>query len=81
MNIVHHLDANGGFTVGDRDSGITCYAFPTSVYADQAKRDPAATAQEMLTKEVLLICHERQRDEHDKHNWRTIDGHGTRTTG
>jgi hypothetical protein len=46
--IVYELDANGGFTVGDLDTGITCYAYPTSLHAMSAKKHPASVARYML---------------------------------
>ena len=47
MNI-HHIDPAGGFTCGDTDTEHTAYAYPSSVHATAAKRNPAKVAAEML---------------------------------
>jgi len=46
--IKFNLDTDGGFTCGDTATGLTCYAYPSSTYATQAKRKPFSTAVEML---------------------------------
>ena len=51
MSIMYHLDSDGGFSAGDTDTGITAYAYPTSAYANRAKRDPEKVARDMLARE------------------------------
>ena len=48
MTIRYFLDAQGGFTVGDTLTGATCYAYPTSTHATDAKRRACAVAREMI---------------------------------
>lgn len=50
--ILHHLDRKGGFTCGDTESGITSYAYPGSVNATAAKRNPEAIAARMILHET-----------------------------
>lgn len=42
------FDAQGAFIAGCAETGATGYAYPTSSYADAARRNPAATAEEMV---------------------------------
>ena len=45
---IYNLDAQGGFTCGDTETGHTAYAYSSSEHATAAKRDPAKVAVEML---------------------------------
>ena len=47
MPILYRLDAEGGFTVGDTDSGFASYAYPSSPHADAARKNPKRVAAEM----------------------------------
>lgn len=47
--IVHKLLPDGGFVAGDTESRATCYAYPTSIHANMARRAPDKAAREMLT--------------------------------
>lgn len=51
--ILYLLEPHGGFLVGDPASGLTAYAYPTSVYATSAQRQPARVAVDMLRGERL----------------------------
>lgn len=42
------FDAQGAFIAGCAETGATCYAYPSSPHAQDAKRKPAATAEEMV---------------------------------
>lgn len=50
MNPVFH-HSHDGFVALDLDTGITCYAYPTSTYWTAAKKKPASVAREMLGNE------------------------------
>jgi hypothetical protein len=70
-SIVYKLDADGGFTAGDRETGFTSYAYPSSIYAMYAKNDPQATADRMMKVEndlasLRVVESVRQ---HDERNW------------
>lgn len=43
------MTKDGGFRCGDTQTGRTAYAYPTSIRASAARRNPAQTATEMLT--------------------------------
>ncbi len=47
MALIYKLDAHGGFTVGDTDTGATSYAYPTSPHATLARRLPDRVAADM----------------------------------
>jgi hypothetical protein len=51
MSILYKLDAQGGFTCGDTETGRTAYAYPTSISADDAKHDPLRVARRMMKHE------------------------------
>lgn len=73
MNI-HHLDQQGGFTCGDTETMHTAYAYPSSIHARDAKRDPDKAVAEMLRHanylnpllpgDIVARANER--------NWRTL---------
>ena len=50
-NIIFRMLPDGGFIVGDRTTGLTSYAFPTSIYAEAARFWPARAATLMLQQE------------------------------
>lgn len=58
------FDANGGFVCGDRKSGLTAYAYPTSTHARQAKRKPLDVAIVMLSKQPT-----HRPEGYDARNW------------
>ena len=49
--ILYELDEQGGFTVFDERTGLSSYAYPTSVHATAAKRHPASVAKVMARDE------------------------------
>ena len=49
--LLYRLDPEGGFTVGQRESGLASYAYPTSESASHAKGDPATVARDMFERE------------------------------
>ena len=72
---VHHIDDAGGFTVGDTETRNTGYAYPTSVHACEAKRNPDKVAREMLRQanysNPLLPADIVNRA--NKRNWATLE--------
>lgn len=48
MSIVFKLLDDGGFVVGDTDTGRTAYAYPTSPFATKAKKSPVNVAKAMM---------------------------------
>jgi D-alanyl-D-alanine carboxypeptidase len=72
--IKYHLDANGGFTVGDVSTGRTAYAYPSSFYATRAKRSPIVVAAAMLEEaNADKFSYQRIKDEYDARNWAVLD--------
>jgi hypothetical protein len=65
----------GAFVAGDRGSGFTCYAYPTSTYATQAKRNPEKTARLMMRREndSGRLVPEDICKRYDAHNWALLD--------
>lgn len=55
MNITYKHDANGGFTVKLANSNISCYAYPTSIGAIKARKNPEKVAREMMTAELAFL--------------------------
>lgn len=47
MAILSKMDRDGGFTVGDTNTGMTGYAYPTSTHAVAARRKPERVRDEM----------------------------------
>ena len=78
--IIHHLDQQGGFTCGDTETMHTAYAYPSSIHATDAKRDPDKVAAEML-RQMNYLNSRLSRDtvvRANERNWRTL--HNTITT-
>lgn len=46
--IVYLVDGAGAITAGDTASGLANYAYPSSPWAQMARRDPAGVAAEMI---------------------------------
>ncbi len=57
MTILYKFDQNGGFVVGDTETGLTSYAYPTSAAANRAKRDGGRVATSMMANEWPLDRH------------------------
>jgi hypothetical protein len=68
--MIHHgFVQDGGFAAGDSISGVTSYAYPSSFYAQHARRKPGAVAAAMLANEnPSLTC----RKEYDQRNWKKL---------
>lgn len=72
--ILSHLDSQGGFTVGDTDTGATAYAFPTSTHATNAKRQPETVAAKMGKRANDWGTHMTRANEayFHRHNWTVL---------
>jgi hypothetical protein len=68
--IYHTFDAQGGFVAGDPDTGVTVYAYPTSVCVNCARRNPVKTAREMIDSEPMWRG--RFAAEYDEQNWKLL---------
>lgn len=64
----------GGFVAGDTDTGHTSYAYPASIHAKQAKREPAKVAAEMMAgvHQTNPYCYPEVVKTYDAHNWPRI---------
>ena len=51
MTIKYRYCNDGSFVAGETTSFITSYAYPTSPYANESKREPLKTAKAMLASE------------------------------
>jgi hypothetical protein len=78
MNVVFAMINNGGFVAGDRDSGMTSYAYPSSPHALVAKKYPKLVAEDMLGSERMSYRSVPAVKEYDLANWRKLrDAHPT----
>lgn len=71
MALIHLLDGDGGFTVGDTNTGTTLYAYPTSPRASQARRNPVGVATTMQTDANTWGVRENDVGYH-RHNWQRL---------
>lgn len=71
---VWKLLPDGGFVAGDTQSRLTSYAYPTSVSAIAAKRDPNKIAHEMMRAENILLKLRSTfpRPDYDARNWQLL---------
>ena len=67
--IVFSLLPDGGFICGDTESRITSYAYPTSDYADDARKYPNSVASVMLDNEKTGLRILGAVAGYDKRNW------------
>lgn len=57
------FDKSGGFAVVDDEKRVSAYAYPSSVHAKAAKRNPEAVASEMLA-DLWVGCPDNIREAH-----------------
>ena len=75
MTIVYKLCSDGSFVAGDTETRKTAYAYPTSPYAEHAKRKPDEVAQSLLSCESWRQpCGPKFMREYDANNWEVLDG-------
>ena len=72
MDIVFKMLDDGGFVAGDRGSGMTSYAYPSSPDATVAKKYPKAVAEDMLGSERMDFRAIPAIKEYDRKNWETL---------
>jgi hypothetical protein len=72
MSIIHKLLDDGGFVVGDTETCWTAYAYPTSHFAETARKSPEKVAVEMLREQGEAWINIR--DYYDKRNWELLGG-------
>lgn len=51
MTILHMHTTDGAFIAGDSETGLTSYAYPSSEFAEKARRTPTKVAAEMMESE------------------------------
>ena len=73
MAQVYTFDAQGGFICGDTSTEMTSYAYPTSTYAAQAKRNPVKVATEMLAYEHPSYRRYDSIALYDRRNWERLN--------
>ncbi len=54
LRVLCDLDEHGGFTAVDLETGISAYAYPTSILALAAKKQPIKTARRMIKAELMI---------------------------
>lgn len=69
MNAIFAMLDDGAFVAGDRDSGMTSYAYPSSPHALVAKSYPKMIAEDMLSSERMSYRSVPAAKEYDLRNW------------
>ena len=74
MAIVYTFDKDGGFAVGDTETRITVYAYPTSNHAEDAKCHAEAVANIMIEEETRCGSGygKEYQMEYDARNWERL---------
>ena len=81
MDVVFKMLDDGGFVAGDRDSGMTSYAYPSSPHANVAKKHPKLVAEDMLGSEWMQARSIPAVKEYDRKNWLLLDPPAQTLTG
>lgn len=66
--IIYKLEEDGGFRCGDTESNLTSYAYPSSLDAKQAKKNPVKVSARMIANEGVM----RGDGSYDKRNWERL---------
>lgn len=71
MSIIYLFDTDGAFLAGDTETEATAYAYPTSIHATTAKRNPEKVANEMTrqTHYTNQFCPKDIVDRANARNW------------
>lgn len=69
--IVHAHDKEGAFICGDTATGITCYSYPSSANAQQARKVPDKIAKLALANQTRHGF--TSEIDYDARNWRRLD--------
>jgi len=72
MNVVFKMLDDGGFVAGDRDSGMTSYAYPSSPHAIVAKKHAKLVAEDMLGSERMSYRAVPAIKQYDLKNWELL---------
>ncbi len=73
--VAYRLLPDGGFVVGDIETRLTAYAYPTSTHATEAKRHPKRVALRMQAQaHASAHCKFRGSDEWHMRNWAKLEG-------
>lgn len=62
----------GAFVVGDTESRVTSYAYPSSVHATAAARKPEVIAQTMISQEKQWSRNSPSIPAYDARNWELL---------
>ena len=73
MDLVFKMLEDGGFVAGDRGSGMTSYAYPSSPHANVAKKHPKLVAEDMLSREWMQARNIPAVKEYDRLNWKLLE--------
>lgn len=68
-DISYKLLPDGGFVCGERVTGLTAYAYPTSTNATKARKEPLKVAQAMLAAEYASFRQVQSVREGDAWHW------------
>ena len=74
MDAVFKALEDGGFVAGDKGSGMTSYAYPSSPHALVARRYPKQVAEDMLASERIYYRSVPAIRKYDRKNWMLIEG-------
>lgn len=74
MTLKYKLLNSGAFVAGDVDTGITSYAYQSSVYATEARRRPRAIAETMVSGESPYMHVSDYAKGYDLGNWELLGG-------
>jgi len=74
MEVIFKMLEDGGFVAGDRGSGMTSYAYPSSPHAIVAKKHAKLVAEDMVTSERMSYRAIPAIKEYDRKNWLLLDG-------
>lgn len=67
MTLVYKMLADGGFVVGDTETRLTGYAYPTSTNATLARKSPDRAATDIMSRQFPTTMHDRS--DYDARNW------------
>lgn len=74
MEVIFKMLEDGGFVAGDKGTGMTSYAYPSSPHANVAKKHPKAVAEDMIGSEKMAYRVMPWGKEYDRKNWLLLDG-------
>lgn len=72
MNVIFATLPDGAFVAGDRDSGMTAYAYPGSPHAMMANKHARLIAEDMLRSERMSYRSVPAVKDYDLANWHRL---------